>query len=244
MLNIALLVLSADKFCVPLTNHDGYVYTTFVGIGTPAQHISVVPDTGSYDLVAASTLCKSEACEKHHLFAPEHSTTYHSETRSNMLRYGQGDIAVLDTTDKVTFFGSASSNAQLHDGALVSVELIEQESLEGFKVAPYDGIMGMGKCKTNDLGGDAFLEDMNIEGFTLCLGDTKLSGSGVGGRLEMNTKLEVGSDYKKLDTVGQHVWGAPLDHVGVHGQPSSSDNPPSVPSTPSARRSSTRAPPC
>ena len=223
MLNIALLVLSADKFCVPLTNHDGYVYTTFVGIGTPAQHISVVPDTGSYDLVAASTLCKSEACEKHHLFAPEHSTTYHSETRSNMLRYGQGDIAVLDTTDKVTFFGSASSNAQLHDGALVSVELIEQESLEGFKAAPYDGIMGMGKCKTNDLGGDAFLEDMNIEGFTLCLGDTKLSGSGVGGRLEMNTKLEVGSDYKKLDTVGQHVWGAPLDHVGVHGQPSSSE---------------------
>ena len=167
MLNIALLVLAADKFCAPLTNHDGYVYTTFVGIGTPAQHISVVPDTGSYDLVAASTLCKSEACEKHHLFAPEHSTTYHSETRSNMLRYGQGDIAVLDTTDKVTFFGSASSNAQLHDGALVSVELIDQESLEGFKVAPYDGIMGMGKCKTNDLGGDAFLEDMNTEGFTL-----------------------------------------------------------------------------
>jgi len=223
MLNIALLVLAADKFCAPLTNHDGYVYTTFVGIGTPAQHISVVPDTGSYDLVAASTLCKSDACEKHHLFAPEHSTTYHSETRSNMLRYGQGDIAVLDTTDKVTFFGSASSNAQLHDGALVSVELIEQESLEGFKVAPYDGIMGMGKCKTNDLGGDAFLEDMNIEGFTLCLGDTKLSGSGVGGRLEMNSKLEVGGDYKKLDTVGQHVWGAPLDHVGVHGQPSSSE---------------------
>jgi hypothetical protein len=83
--------------------------------------------------------------------------------------------------------------------------------------------MGMGKCKTNDLGGDAFLEDMNIEGFTLCLGDTKLSGSGVGGRLEMNSKLEVGGDYKKLDTVGQHVWGAPLDHVGVHGQPSSSE---------------------
>jgi len=133
------------------------------------------------------------------------------------------DRASHPVSNKVTFFGSASSNAQLHDGALVSVELIEQESLEGFKVAPYDGIMGMGKCKTNDLGGDAFLEDMNIEGFTLCLGDTKLSGSGVGGRLEMNSKLEVGGDYKKLDTVGQHVWGAPLDHVGVHGQPSSSE---------------------
>jgi len=33
----------------------------------------------------------------------------------------------------------------------------------------------------------------------------------------------VGGDYKKLDTVGQHVWGAPLDHMGVHVQPSSSE---------------------
>ena len=50
------------------------------------------------------------------------------------------DRASHPVSNKVTFFGSASSNAQLHDGALVSVELIEQESLEGFKVAPYDGI--------------------------------------------------------------------------------------------------------
>jgi hypothetical protein len=50
-------------------------------------------------------------------------------------------------------------------------------------------------------------------------GDAKLTGDGIGGRLDMQSMLAVGNEYKPLETIGEHVWGAVLDHVGVPGQP-------------------------
>ena len=65
----------SPNFCTPLTNNDGIVYTTYVGIGSPPQHISVVPDTGSYVLAVTSTNCGDDACRAHNRFAPEKSST-------------------------------------------------------------------------------------------------------------------------------------------------------------------------
>jgi hypothetical protein len=96
---------------------------------------------------------------------------------------------------------------------------MSDQTLRGFSDAPYDGIMGLGKRKTTELNHQAFLEDMEIEGFTLCLGDPELHGDGIGGRLEMQSMLDVGNPYVTLSTIGKYVWGAMLDHVSVPGQP-------------------------
>jgi hypothetical protein len=53
------------------------------------------------------------------------------------------------------------------------------------------------------------------------MGDTKLTGDGIGGRLEMQSQLAVGNEYKPLATIGEHVWGTVLAHVGVPGQTAS-----------------------
>ena len=209
-------------FCVPLTNNDGVVYTTFVGVGTPPQHIAVVPDTGSYVLVSASTYCRSESCRLHRRFDPNSSSTCSNvSSHEFLLEYGQGDIIVHDSTESVSFLGTEASTTPIHEGEMVSLALISEEALKGFQASPFDGIMGMGKGKTTELGDDAFLEDLKIESFTLCMGDTKLTGDGIGGRLEMQSQLAVGNEYKPLATIGEHVWGTVLAHVGVPGQTAS-----------------------
>jgi hypothetical protein len=217
-----LLIRAFLGFCVPLTNNDGVVYTTFVGVGTPPQHIAVVPDTGSYVLVSASTYCRSESCRLHRRFDPNSSSTC-SNVSSHvfLLEYGQGDIIVHDSTESVSFLGTEASTTPIHEGEMVSLALISEEALKGFQASPFDGIMGMGKGKTTELGDEAFLEDLKIESFTLCMGDTKLTGDGIGGRLEMQSQLAVGNEYKPLATIGEHVWGTVLAHVGVPGQTAS-----------------------
>jgi hypothetical protein len=210
----------SPNFCTPLTNNDGIVYTTYVGIGSPPQHISVVPDTGSYVLAVTSTNCGDEACRAHNRFAPEKSSTdIKVESNVFLLQYGQGAITVRDTMEKVSFFGAKSSTDTINDPEVVSLALIQNETLIGFEYAPYDGIMGLGKRKKTELKDTAFLQDMKIESFTLCMGDAKLTGDGIGGRLDMQSMLAVGNEYKPLETIGEHVWGAVLDHVGVPGQP-------------------------
>ena len=207
-------------FCAPLTNNDGIVYTTFVGVGMPPTHMAVVPDTGSYVLVAASTYCADDACKAHRRFEPDEPLGVSPKTF--LLQYGQGGITVKDTETKVSFFGTEKSTVPIHEGEMVNVALIVNETLSGFSSAPYDGIMGLGKRKKTELKDTAFLEDMKVEGFTLCMGDPKLTGDGIGGRLDMHSQLDVGNAYKPVETIGEHVWGAVLDHVGVAGQVGSS----------------------
>ena len=205
--------------CVPLTNNNGTVYTMSLGIGTPAQKLTVVPDTGSFSLVAASTECDDQACLKHNRFDPHESSTYdHPSNDIFELEYGQGQLRVESDYDVVSFYASMDAPHALARGGNVSVSLMRQEALVGFEEAPYDGICGLGKRKQTEFHTTAFLEDMGIYGFTLCLGSPRLTGEGVGGRLEVATQLAVGNPYKPLHTIGQHVWGVDVTSVGVNGQ--------------------------
>ena len=111
----------SPNFCTPLTNNDGIVYTTYVGIGSPPQHISVVPDTGSYVLAVTSTNCGDDACRAHNRFAPEKSSTdIKVESNVFLLQYGQGAVTVRDTMEKVSFFGTKTST-EIESG-LMAVE--------------------------------------------------------------------------------------------------------------------------
>jgi hypothetical protein len=214
----------SNGFCVPLTNNNnGIVYTTFAAIGTSSvpQPLALVVDTGSYVLVAASTYCTQRACLNHRRFDSNMSSTFVEEAPNNafLLRYGQGNITVHDASDQVAFLGLERATTPIHESKLVDIGLMSDQTLRGFSDAPYDGIMGLGKRKTTELNHQAFLEDMEIEGFTLCLGDPELHGDGIGGRLEMQSMLDVGNPYVTLSTIGKYVWGAMLDHVSVPGQP-------------------------
>ena len=85
------------------------------------QHISVVPDTGSYVLAVTSTNCGDDACRAHNRFAPEKSSTdIKVESNVFLLQYGQGAVTVRDTMEKVSFFGTKTST-EIESG-LMAVE--------------------------------------------------------------------------------------------------------------------------
>jgi len=226
---IAVTAITAGS-CVPLTNHNGTIYTTVVGVGTPAQLLDVVPDTGSYDFVAVSTMCNDNSCRQHYdRFKANESSTYYKSSENDMrmrnvqMDYGQGGIVVEVDYDNVAFYGTKTTAAPLSAARNVSVELMKEESFAGFRLAPYDGIMGLGKRSETELHTTAFLEDMGVSGFTICLGDAATTGDGIGGRLEIMQTLDVGSPYVDLQTIGQHVWGVPLEGVGVGSEPASAE---------------------
>eukprot|EP00966_Prymnesium_polylepis_P270816 6256333-Prymnesium_polylepis.1 len=60
-----------EDACLTADNFANTQYTVRVGLGTPPQYLKAVPDTGSFELLAASTAC-SKTCGggTHTLFDP------------------------------------------------------------------------------------------------------------------------------------------------------------------------------
>ena len=78
--------------CVPMYNFYNAQYTASALIGTPPQTLKVVPDTGSFDLLIASTLCTDGACKAHARFDPVRSASYLASNSSDVpMAYGQGE---------------------------------------------------------------------------------------------------------------------------------------------------------
>ena len=87
--------------CLPMTNNAG-VYTVVTRIGTPGQPLNLVADTGSYNLLLASTLCTQRECSMHNVFNPAQSPTYVSGNFTTVTGYGQGQVMSRMASDIVT----------------------------------------------------------------------------------------------------------------------------------------------
>ena len=206
----------APGTCVPLTSmQGGSTYTAYVGVGSPPQKLRGVPDTGSYNLVAASNLCVDDACKKHARFSPKDSDSFDTiGNQSYLLAYGQGEIAVKDGKDTVSFFATSESETAIASQAQVDLQLIEKQKLKNFEVLPFDAIVGLGKLKENTFNKSAFLTTLGVDEFTICVGDAAVE-EGKGGRLQLRGEVDVGAPYTELTTVGQHAWATQVMSIGV-----------------------------
>tara|TARA_B110000090_G_C13117458_1_gene344878 strand:- start:132 stop:575 length:444 start_codon:yes stop_codon:yes gene_type:complete len=116
-----------------------------VGIGTPAQSLTVVFDTGSADLWVPGQACTT--CGDHTMYNPALSSTYEPV-------YGK-DIVGLPTTDIETFsimYGSGGVHGEVMKETLSFNTLqlpdfqIAQATYEDSMIASFlmDGVMGLG----------------------------------------------------------------------------------------------------
>lgn len=203
--------------CIPMTNQNG-VYTASMGIGTPPQMVRAVPDTGSYNLVVTSTMCDTHACRTHMRYNIEDSTSFEAQGNATYtLSYGQGDVEVKDALETVSFFTTLTGEGPIASHHHVDVQLIQEQQLLQFTGATFDSILGLGKRNDNGMHHSAFLSDMGVNEFTVCLGGLNVFGDGMGGRLEVMRELDVGSPYLQLTTFGHYAWGTPVTYIGVPG---------------------------
>eukprot|EP00937_MAST-01D_sp_MAST-1D-sp2_P003489 g3489.t1 len=129
---------------VAIRPDGGIQYVCTVNIGTPAQPVSLILDTGSSDVLVAggSYAChagsKSKNCDTHHVFRETASSTYKRDAAGGSLRvhekYQAGIVDGEAASDRVTWGGY--STRWVHFGVL-------QAESKAIEFARADGVLGM-----------------------------------------------------------------------------------------------------
>lgn len=200
--------------CVTSKNYMNAQYTVEVQVGSPPQTMDAVPDTGSFELILASTGC--EGCAPHKLFDREQSNSFSNRGDIVETHFGQGRVRSQVHYDKVVL-GSLQVSRQ-------SVLLMQQNDLRGFAEASYDAVMGLG-MQTNARSNDTDLSLMSSLGTNtvgVCYGQR----DGDPGRLQVGGGIP-GLTYTQFPVIGDLHWAIRLDGMSVGGGPSlSCDGPP------------------
>lgn len=131
-------------------------YFGTISIGSPAQELRVLFDTGSGNLLVPSTSCDGQACLKHRRFNASQSSSSLNIAFANKpdtpigddgdqdvlnLVFGTGEVSGVIVKDRVCV-GTTCARADL-------VAAIE-ESDAPFGEAPFDGILGLGLTKLSE----------------------------------------------------------------------------------------------
>ena len=105
----------AGEGCVDMTAMGGGAfYTAPLGVGTPAQLLDVIPDTGSYDLLLDSSFCTDNGCDLHVQYDPGNSTTSLSQGKATVsTAYGQGTVQSTQWEDTVTLGTLTATSADM-----------------------------------------------------------------------------------------------------------------------------------
>lgn len=91
---------------ITLTDHSlDTSYSASISVGTPAQTLNIVLDTGSSDLWLASTECDTTACESMDRYNPSDSSSSTNLTTSFSIQYGSGSTSGSLFQDLITLGG-------------------------------------------------------------------------------------------------------------------------------------------
>jgi len=123
-----------DSTEVALTDYYNNQYVGALGVGTPAQSLTVVFDTGSSDLWLPSSAC--ESCGHHTTFDSASSSTYASVAASPSFEvdYGSGKVSGYQAVETVTVGDFAVDNV------LFGEVTYEDTEISSFMM---DGIAGL-----------------------------------------------------------------------------------------------------
>jgi len=119
-----------------LEDFQNVQYYGEISIGLPEQRFEVVFDTGSSNLWVPSEKCSLMACYLHRRYDHSQSTAYSEDGRDFRITYGSGSIAGSVSMDLLTV-------ADMHVKDQMFAEVIEEDG-DGFAMAKFDGILGMG----------------------------------------------------------------------------------------------------
>jgi len=189
--------------CLDAENFANTQYTVKVAIGTPPQYLKAVPDTGSFELLAASTKC-SKTCGggSHTLFNPNMSSTYASTGMATVLAYGQGEVGAALCNETIGL-GTVKVSNQNFLMMLVN-------KLKDWDAASYDAVMGIGPLATVSMTDSrpALMTAMGLTVVGVCYGPS----DGSPGRIDFGGGIP-GVTYLSAPALGKQHWGVGLTKV-------------------------------
>lgn len=133
-------------------HQDGtdYSYFTTVALGTGGKTMYMLVDTGGTNAWVMGSSCKSEACNIHHTFGSEDSTTLKRTGAGFTIGYGTGVVSGELVNDTVVMGGLSLST---------TFGLANNVSDE-FSVFPADGILALGRPESGNFGYTTIMETL------------------------------------------------------------------------------------
>lgn len=137
-------------------DQDGsdYSYFSSMRFGSKGQEMYMLIDTGSANTWVMGRGCTSKSCEIHNLFGPDDSTTLNVTTNKWSLSYGTGSVSGVTVNDNVKF---ANFSINMGFGMATTAS-------DDFNNYPMDGILGLGRAASNELGVPTVMENLKTQG--------------------------------------------------------------------------------
>lgn len=145
-------------------------YFGSLAVGTPAQNLTVVFDTGSGNLILPSTYCHSLSCKVHKRFRRSASSTARDvdgngqivkpdDARDQLtISFGTGEVTGVFIEDNVCFGADASGQSCVSMKFVAATEMSE----DPFKDFTFDGVLGLGLPTLSHTSGFSFLEAVSV----------------------------------------------------------------------------------
>ena len=195
---------------------DGTDYTYFSTLTFGSKTLRMLVDTGAANSWVMGSDCTSTACRTHTTFGKPDSKTLEVSQKPFSLSYGTGSVSGVVVSDIIGFsdmhmswsFGSASNTS------------------DDFNTIPIDGILGLGRPKSNIMGVPTFMEAVNdAKLFPANLFGVHLQREADGsmdGEITFGSPdvTKYGGDLVYTDTIANGAdWEIPVDDVIVNGVP-------------------------
>ncbi|KAL1508024.1 hypothetical protein AB1Y20_007621 [Prymnesium parvum] len=198
----SLLGWARNETCVLSTNYGNSQYTAEIRVGTPAQTLHAIPDSGSFELLMTSTACKG--CDGHPKFDASLSSSFVRLGSSVETRFGQGDVYSTVNYDRVQL-GDLAAPRQ-------SILLMQQNDLLNFDVAAYDAVMGMGRDRLARFYSDdlSLMASLHADVTGICVGQHDMEP----GRLQVGGEVP-GLQYATLPVSGSSHWAIKVEGISL-----------------------------
>ncbi|OKL58785.1 hypothetical protein UA08_05686 [Talaromyces atroroseus] len=199
-------------------DEDGNDFSYFFSMdfGSSNESMWMLFDTGGTNTWVFGTNCTVEACELHHTFGQDNSTTLKMSGDTFSVGYGSGTVSGLSGTDRVKI---ANFSLELTFG-------LANNASSDFVNYPMDGILGLGRSNSTTIGTSTVMETIakdhllqsNIVAVSLQRAvDNTTDGELTFGGVD-TTKFEGSISYTSTSTSTDR-WEIPLDDAVVGGTP-------------------------
>lgn len=200
---------------VTLTEYMGVQYHGDLTIG--GQTLKMIYDTGSYDIVALSTICGN--CQaKTAIYDPAKSSTIGKVAGAEMqLYFGSGPVTVKEYTESIAF-GDQGTQLVLKKAPFWQVLEHDLEPWKAPGGASFAGIVGLPMIRDSPnrpgSADETVLTLLQVQRFAICLGSIPTSP----GYLTFDPELSMihlQPGFKTVNIVGEVHWGVTLSNVAL-----------------------------
>eukprot|EP00451_Oxyrrhis_marina_P001376 CAMPEP_0204271838 /NCGR_PEP_ID=MMETSP0468-20130131/21235_1 /ASSEMBLY_ACC=CAM_ASM_000383 /TAXON_ID=2969 /ORGANISM="Oxyrrhis marina" /LENGTH=450 /DNA_ID=CAMNT_0051247595 /DNA_START=71 /DNA_END=1423 /DNA_ORIENTATION=- len=201
-----------------------------LSVGSPAQHLPCIFDTGSFDVLTFSQRCLGDCnyqSDPEESYNPEKSTSFDGfstvklqqdgDIRDHllMMSFGQGDCAVLPAHEQVQVEGSGGT---LKVGSMPIMEGVwAQDSFRTLMDSHVTAVVGLGKSRkagaeSDPTDGPTLLEELKVDTFSMCYGLNEAPGY-----LLLNDPAFQGgaspAEAVEANVIGNVHWGVGLTGI-------------------------------